>query len=434
MKRLTRAMSLRAGIAIAVGLTASIAIAPTLASGAEELGSANTVYIKAGKGGLRFVAPKTIVSGESLEVLNTTNPKQVGPHTFSLVRKGYVPKNAKRAQSSASRRNTSASRSPTGTGSKARDRRPSQPGRSRPRRLGHDGHPDQEGRLLVHRPEAEGLVHAGVSAAPGTTIYFVCAVHPWMHGSIEVVAAAGQLAPTAGRSTDSPRLGRRAFLGALGGGVLATSLPLPLGLRPGALLPSSEPAPRPAGEPFRRPLPIPRVLSDAKLAIPIREAERAGPARAAKTRMWTYGGSFPGPTIRRPAGHRTAVTFRHELPRSAGELTVHLHGGHNRTQFDGQPGGLTKSHPRSYYCRIPSGLTPRAVGQRPPDQAGRRAHLRLRPGRGRPARAGGVPVVPRPPPRPHRPQRLARAGRDVDHRRRVRRRAAAARAASATCR
>jgi FtsP/CotA-like multicopper oxidase with cupredoxin domain len=72
--------------------------------------------------------------------------------------------------------------------------------------------------------------------------------------------------------------------------------------------------------------------------------------------MWTYGGTFPGPTIRRPAGHRTRVTFDHQLPREAGELTVHLHGGHNRAQFDGQPGGLTASHPRSLFCDIPDDL------------------------------------------------------------------------------
>jgi FtsP/CotA-like multicopper oxidase with cupredoxin domain len=103
------------------------------------------------------------------------------------------------------------------------------------------------------------------------------------------------------------------------------------------------------------------VLRDARLTIPIREAE-VQILPGAPTRMWTYGGTFPGPTIRRPAGHRTEVTFHHQLPRSAGELTVHLHGGHNRTQFDGQPGGLTPSHPRSFYCRIPRGLSPRASG------------------------------------------------------------------------
>jgi len=126
-------------------------------------------------------------------------------------------------------------------------------------------------------------------------------------------------------------------------------------------LPAGDATARPLGEPFRTPLPIPRVLSDARLTIPIREAEvQVIPGRP--TRMWTYGGTFPGPTIRRPAGQRTEVTFLHELPRSAGELTVHLHGGHNRTQFDGQPGGLTPSHARSLYCDIPRGLSPRQSG------------------------------------------------------------------------
>jgi spore coat protein A, manganese oxidase len=108
-------------------------------------------------------------------------------------------------------------------------------------------------------------------------------------------------------------------------------------------------------------LPIPEELTGSHLDIPIREAE-VPVMPGAPTRMWTYGGSFPGPTIRRRAGQRTKVTFHHELPRSAGELTVHLHGGHNRTQFDGQPGGLTPSHARSFYCDIPSGLSPRQSG------------------------------------------------------------------------
>ncbi|HWW67006.1 MAG TPA: multicopper oxidase family protein [Solirubrobacterales bacterium] len=113
--------------------------------------------------------------------------------------------------------------------------------------------------------------------------------------------------------------------------------------------------------PFRARLPIPRVLSDSHIRIPIREAEvQILPGR--KTRMWTYGGTFPGPTIRRRAGQRTRVTFDHELPAAVGETTVHLHGGHNRTQFDGQPGGLTASHPVSFYCHIPRGLSPRASG------------------------------------------------------------------------
>lgn len=99
---------------------------------------------------------------------------------------------------------------------------------------------------------------------------------------------------------------------------------------------SSEPPPALGAVPFRRPLPIPPVLDGDHIQIPIREAEQQilpGP----KTRLWTFDGSFPGPTIRRRAGRRTRVTFHHELPTKAGELSIHLHGGHNRTQSTGTP-------------------------------------------------------------------------------------------------
>ena len=165
------------------------------------------------------------------------------------------------------------------------------------------------------------------------------------------------------------RFGRRAFLGAPGGAGLA--LLLPMRLRPGSIPPiAEETSLAVAAAPFRRNLPIPRVLRKDHLRIPIREAAiqvLPGP----KTRMWTYGGSFPGPTIRRRAGQRTKVTFVHRLGRKAGELTVHLHGGHNRSRFDGQPGGLTRSHRYSLYCKIPAGLSDRASGN----------DLLLRPGR-----------------------------------------------------
>ncbi len=121
------------------------------------------------------------------------------------------------------------------------------------------------------------------------------------------------------------------------------------------------PASAQAAVPFGEPLPIPPELTAAKLEIPIRVAEQQIlPGR--KTQLWTFGGSFPGPTIRRPAGERTEVTFRHELPKKVGELSVHLHGAHSRTQFDGQPGGLTGSQPFSDYCNIPFDLSAKDSG------------------------------------------------------------------------
>jgi spore coat protein A len=181
---------------------------------------------------------------------------------------------------------------------------------------------------------------------------------PPVHARVDR-SASGRLA-TAGLPQFPPRLGRRAFLGALGGGALAFALPLEARSRD-LFAPEARAEGAGAPEPFRVPLPIPLELRGSHLSIPIREAE-VQLLPGAKTRMWTYGGTFPGPTIRRPAAHRTRVTFHHRLPPEAGELTVHLHGGHNRTQFDGQPGGLTRSHPRSFYCDIPLGLSPRRSG------------------------------------------------------------------------
>jgi FtsP/CotA-like multicopper oxidase with cupredoxin domain len=150
------------------------------------------------------------------------------------------------------------------------------------------------------------------------------------------------------------RLSRRALLTAAGAGALALALPVrprfgSLGLA----------AARPAK--FRRPLRIPPVLDAGQIEIEMRQAKVAV-VDGAKTKMWTYGGTFPGPTIRRPAGEQTLVTFVHKLPKKAGELTVHLHGGHNRSSEDGQPGGLTKSQPRALYCPISDKLAPADSG------------------------------------------------------------------------
>ena len=138
-------------------------------------------------------------------------------------------------------------------------------------------------------------------------------------------------------------ISRRSLLCAAAAGALTLALPR------GARAPAA--GARRAVRPFAAKLPIPQVLTGADLTIPMREAEVAIlPGR--KTRMWTYAGSFPGPTIRRPAGETTRVRFLHQLPQQAGELTVHLHGGHNRCTEDGQPGGLTSAQPQSLYCDI----------------------------------------------------------------------------------
>lgn len=82
-----------ARVAIVAGLAALVAL-----SAFASVASAATIYMKADKKGLRFVAPKSVVAGEDLEIVNQTNPKKFGPHTFSLVTKGSLPKTPKARQ------------------------------------------------------------------------------------------------------------------------------------------------------------------------------------------------------------------------------------------------------------------------------------------------------------------------------------------------
>jgi hypothetical protein len=175
-----------AAIAIAVGLTASMVLAPTLASGADPIDAAHTVVISA-KGGLRFEAPKTIVAGEELEVLNTTNPKQVGPHTFSLVTKGSVPKTPKARQICFTPKHICMSIA------KWHGVKGNGPVKLNPAKAGLPGWDalgsvTKKGDSWFTGSKPGSSFSQPVSAAAGTTIYFMCAIHPWMHGSIEVVA------------------------------------------------------------------------------------------------------------------------------------------------------------------------------------------------------------------------------------------------------
>jgi len=181
-------MPLRLGIVLAVGLTASLVLAPALASGAGSLGPANTVYIKAGKGGLRFEAPKTIVAGQELEVLNQTNPKQVGPHTFSLVTKGSLPKTPKARQICFTPKHICMSiahwHGVKGNG----------PVKVNPVEVGAEGWDTlgsvtKKGDSWFTGSKPNASITEKVSAVAGSTIYFMCAIHPWMQGSIQVVPA-----------------------------------------------------------------------------------------------------------------------------------------------------------------------------------------------------------------------------------------------------
>ncbi|MCV7024417.1 multicopper oxidase domain-containing protein [Mycolicibacterium novocastrense] len=59
------------------------------------------------------------------------------------------------------------------------------------------------------------------------------------------------------------------------------------------------------------------------------------------TRAWTYGGSFPGPTIVSRSGRQAVVRHHNALPVP---VAVHLHGGHTPAAHDGYPLDLILPH------------------------------------------------------------------------------------------
>ncbi len=58
----------------------------------EPTGKTVTIKVTETGGRLKFVGPTTVAEGDTLEVVNETNPLKVGPVTFSLVRPGRLPK------------------------------------------------------------------------------------------------------------------------------------------------------------------------------------------------------------------------------------------------------------------------------------------------------------------------------------------------------
>ena len=73
---------------------------------------------------------------------------------------------------------------------------------------------------------------------------------------------------------------------------------------------------------FATPLPIPPVLDQDEITI--HAAKTLVPILpGAPTEMWTFNGTFPGPTIRRQAGDATKINFVNDLPADTGALTIH---------------------------------------------------------------------------------------------------------------
>jgi hypothetical protein len=122
-----------------------------------------------------------------LEIVNRTNPLKVGPITFSLVRPGYLPK-TKHAQAEcftpghicwaiAEWQGVHGEGVPTINPSEA-----GEPGWDTP------GGTSAVGDSWFSGTKAGASFAQEVTAEAGTRLWFMDAIHPWLRGTVKVVA------------------------------------------------------------------------------------------------------------------------------------------------------------------------------------------------------------------------------------------------------
>jgi plastocyanin len=137
---------------------------------------------------LSFQAPATVAAGDQLQIKNNTNPRAIGPHTFSVVHQRDLPKGKAQIKACAKKL-----KGICGAIVKWHqvDIQTGQIGEN-PVEVGKNGW-DTAG-SLKHKGDSVVLTRKGekfqrpVTAPVGKTLYFVCAVHPSMQGKITVVA------------------------------------------------------------------------------------------------------------------------------------------------------------------------------------------------------------------------------------------------------
>jgi hypothetical protein len=169
-----------------------VALAPGFAAGAESPPTTTTkevIHIKEVKGALRFVGPQTVHMGDDLEIVNETKPSRVGPHTFSLVTKGSLPKTAK-ARQLCFTPNHICKAIASWHGVKGNGPVTKNPAEAGPAGWSTMGTPHKKGDswFTGNKPNTSFVqqVTADASTEP-KTLYYICAVHAWMQGKVTVL-------------------------------------------------------------------------------------------------------------------------------------------------------------------------------------------------------------------------------------------------------
>jgi hypothetical protein len=174
-------------------LAALLAGAPGARAAPAPTGVTETVRIQLVEGKLRFLAPATVDRGDELQIVNRTNPRRIGPVTFSLVRPGAIPR-SKRARRRCGEPGHLCAAIAAWHGFDEREEISVNPAEAGAPGWSTMGNLRRPGDSWFSESRGDSFSQP-VTAAAGTTLYFVCAIHPWVHGRIRVLPGPSEEAP-----------------------------------------------------------------------------------------------------------------------------------------------------------------------------------------------------------------------------------------------
>lgn len=169
--------------------------APVGAAEIPSTGVTAEIDMKFEKGKIFFEGPKTVAQGDTLKIVNESNPKQIGPHTFSLVTKAVLPKTKDARKTCFTPKHICLSIAEWHKFNPKTEKIGLDPVKAGPAGWSTMGNNSKTGDSWFTEKKGESFEQQ-VTATPGTTLYYLCAVHSFMQGQVKVVAPTTLPAPT----------------------------------------------------------------------------------------------------------------------------------------------------------------------------------------------------------------------------------------------
>ncbi len=187
MHKLSRRAPRALVLAVSVAALALCVAGPGIA-GAAPTGNTETITMEFAKGKMKFDGPNSVTVGDKLEIVNNTDPKQIGPHTFSLVTQGALPKTPQARKGCFTPKHICLAIAQW-HGFNPKTEKISKPlvkaGAAGWSTMGNATGKKGDSWFTEKKGET---VSQEVTAAPGSSLYYLCAVHPWMQGKVGVEA------------------------------------------------------------------------------------------------------------------------------------------------------------------------------------------------------------------------------------------------------